>query len=50
VRINSRLGIWFLVQTFEGEIQTEKNAVQDIQAICKLLDESDESGEDGVSC
>ena len=44
------LGIWFLVQTFEGETQTEKDAAQDIRAICKLLDESEESGEEGASC
>ena len=33
------LGVWFLVQTFEGEILTQKDAAQDIRAIRKLLGE-----------
>ncbi len=33
------LGIWFLVQTSEEKVQTEKDAAQDIRAICKLIEQ-----------
>jgi putative Mn2+ efflux pump MntP len=48
--IISWLGIWFLVQTFEGETEKEKDAEQEIIEIRKLLDESDENNVEDVTC
>ena len=50
MRLVAGLGIWFLVQTFEEEIQTKEDAAQGIREICKLLEEAEESGEEGASC